>query len=80
MPFSIKHADILPISTTVAASVTALLAWKYKDRAIFDKNNPSVPLVKGAPLVGNLFSLIANGERFYDYLVELYEELDTLTL
>ncbi|OAD02102.1 cytochrome P450 CYP5203 [Mucor lusitanicus CBS 277.49] len=35
--------------------------------------------MEGAPILGNLPSMIKNLDRFYDYLTEHYEKMDTLT-
>lgn len=71
---------ILSIAAATVASVVAFLAYKYPDCGVFDTPHKSIPYKKGVPILGNLPELTANVDRYYEYLVEVYEELNTLTL
>lgn len=64
----------------MVATLTAALALKYPDRAVFDEHRENVPYSKGLPIVGNLPNIFKNKERYFEYVVEIYEKLDTLTL
>jgi fatty acid omega-hydroxylase len=68
------------IAAATVASVVTLLAIKYNDRPVFVEHAKNVPHHKGAPLVGNLFGFRSNSERLYDYLHEIFEQYDTLTM
>ena len=65
--------------STVAA-ITGLLALKYNDRALFDEHRKGIPHPKGVPILGNLLNISRNKHRYFEYLLEVYEQLDTLTL
>ncbi|CAO3693849.1 unnamed protein product [Rhizopus stolonifer] len=64
----------------VASSALALLSIKYHDRPTFYEHNKDIPYVKGYPLLGNLPTLLSNIERIYDHQLDMFEELDVLTL
>ncbi|GAA5807169.1 hypothetical protein MFLAVUS_000523 [Mucor flavus] len=64
----------------VLATLTAALALKYPDRAVFDEHRENVVYPKGLPIVGNLLNISKNKDRYFEYVVEIYEKLDTLTL
>jgi hypothetical protein len=72
------NAGLIALSTI--AAVTGLLAYKYPDRAIFDEPRKNVLNQKGVPLLGNLLKISKNKHRFFEYMLEVYEQLDTLTL
>jgi hypothetical protein len=65
---------------SIAAIATTVLAIKYPDRALFDEHRENVPHPKGVPILGGLLALSRNKDRYFEYVVELYEQLDTLTL
>lgn len=70
------------IAASTLAAIAGLLALKYPDRAIFDEHRENVPHpTKGTvPLLGNLLNVSRNKDRYFEYVVDLYEQLDTLTL
>lgn len=61
------------------AVITGLLV-KYPDCALFDGHRENIPHIKGDPLIGNLRAVSKNKNRYFEYLLEVYEELDTMTL
>lgn len=74
------------VSTSIVAAVstvaviTGLLALKYNDRAVFDEKREGMLYPKGVPLLGNLLNISRNKHRYFEYLLEVYESLDTMTL
>jgi hypothetical protein len=70
------------IVLSAVATLTGLLALKYPDRALFDEHRENVPYPKKGtvPILGNLLNVSRNKNRYFEYVVELYEQLDTLTL
>jgi hypothetical protein len=80
MTISSSKTNITCISAATVATVTALLAWKYPDRAVFHEHRTGLIDLKGTPILGNLPSMIKNLDRFYDYLVDNYEKLNIMTL
>ncbi|KAF1806457.1 cytochrome P450 CYP5203 [Mucor lusitanicus] len=79
MTVSPSKTEILGITAAAVASITALLALKYPDRGVFHEHREGLIDMEGAPILGNLPSMIKNLDRFYDYLTEHYEKMDTLT-
>lgn len=73
---------ILSLNQTVIALgvITGALALKYDDRALFDEHRKNIPHPAGLPILGNLLNVLKNRERYFDYIAEVYEELNTLTL
>ncbi|KAI9260881.1 cytochrome P450 [Helicostylum pulchrum] len=69
---------IVAALSTVGA-ITGLLAIKYNDRALFDEKREGIPSPKGVPILGNLLNISRNKHRYFEYLLEVYEQLDTLT-
>lgn len=67
-------------SLLALASITGALALKYPDRALFDEHREGIPHPTGVPILGNLLNISRNKERYFEYVLELYEQLDTLTL
>lgn len=68
-------------SSLLALTVIAgALALKYPDRALFDEHRENVPHPDGLPILGSLLALSKNKERYFEFLLEIYEQLDTLTL
>lgn len=61
------------------AVITGLFV-KYPDCALFDQHRKDIPYIKGAPLIGNLAAISRNKNRYFEYLLEIYEALDTMTL
>ncbi|KAI8637919.1 cytochrome P450 [Parasitella parasitica] len=53
--------------------------WKYPDRAVFREHRAGLIDLEGTPILGNLPGMVLNGDRFYDYLTEHFERLNTLT-
>lgn len=78
MPVSQISPGALFLSSTVA--IAAALAIKYPDRALFDEHRENIAHLKGVPLLGNLLEVAKNKHRYFEYVVDLYEQLDTLTL
>ncbi|KAG0796934.1 hypothetical protein G6F16_000497 [Rhizopus arrhizus] len=70
----------IALTGAAASSLFTLIALKYHDRPVFSEHQKEVPHVKGYPLVGNLPTLLHNIPRIYDYQLENFERLDTLTL
>ncbi|KAI8369532.1 cytochrome P450 [Radiomyces spectabilis] len=69
------------IASGIAATALTLLAVKYPDCAVFDEHRDDIPHGKGGwPLVGALPQLVSNKEKMHEFLLENYEELNTLTL
>jgi hypothetical protein len=68
------------VALSTIAVITGLLALKYPDRALFDEHRENIPHTKGDPLIGNLIAVSRNKNRYFEYLVEVYEKLDTMTL
>jgi fatty acid omega-hydroxylase len=68
------------LAGAAVASLVTLLAIKYNDRPAFYEHPKDIPYNGGLPLVGNLPELINNVPRLHDYVLELFEKLDTLTL
>ncbi|KAI9245275.1 cytochrome P450 [Helicostylum pulchrum] len=67
-------------SSLLALTVIAgALALKYPDRALFDEHRENVPHPDGLPILGSLLALSKNKERYFEFLLEIYEQLDTLT-
>ncbi|CAO3648016.1 unnamed protein product [Mucor hiemalis] len=77
MPVSQISPGALFLSSTVA--LAAALAIKYPDRALFDEHRENIAHPKGVPLLGNLLEVAKNKHRYFEYVVDLYEQLDTLT-
>lgn len=73
---------VLSLNQTVIALgiITGALALKYDDRALFDEHRENIPYPKGIPILGNLLKVLKNRERYFEYVAELYEDLNTLTL
>ncbi|KAI9357101.1 cytochrome P450 [Pilaira anomala] len=67
-------------SLLAVAAITGALALKYPDRALFDEHREGIPHPSGVPILGNLLNISRNKERYFEYVLELYEQLDTLTL
>lgn len=67
------------IALTSAFVITAALALKYPDRALFDEHREGIPHPKGSPILGNLLELLKNKERIFMYALENYESMDTFT-
>ncbi|KAI8150421.1 cytochrome P450 [Fennellomyces sp. T-0311] len=57
-----------------------LLALKYNDRAVFAARRDDIPSIRGIPLFGILFQQVANKDRFLNYLLEKFDELETMTM
>lgn len=72
---------VLSLNQTVIALgiITGALALKYDDRALFDEHRENIPYPKGIPILGNLLKVLKNRERYFEYVAELYEDLNTLT-
>ncbi|GAN03750.1 cytochrome P450 704C1-like isoform X2 [Mucor ambiguus] len=79
MTVSPSKTEILGITAATVTLVTALLALKYPDRGAFHEHREGLLDMEGAPVLGNLPSMIKNMDRFYDYLTEHYEKMNTLT-
>ena len=67
-------------TTTILVIVAVALVYKYPDCGIFDPPRKSIPYPKGLPVLGNLLDIIANMDRVYEYMTDIYEDLDTMTL
>lgn len=80
MTISPSITGITCISAATVATVTALLAWRYPDRAVFHEHRTGLIDLEGTPILGNLPSMVKNLDKFYDYLVDNYEKLNTMTL
>lgn len=80
MTVSATKTEILGITAAAVASITALLALKYPDRGVFHEHREGLIDMVGTPILGNLPSMVKNMDRFYDYLTEHYEKMNTLTL
>lgn len=80
MSYLESKAGIFSIATATVASAIAFLAYKYPDCGAFDTPHESIPYRKGVPILGNLPKISANVDRYYEYVVEVYEELNSLTL
>lgn len=72
------HVGFVALSTI--AAVTGFLTLKYPDRAIFDEPRENVPNQKGEPLLSNLLKVSKNKHRFYQYVLEVYEQLNIMRL
>jgi hypothetical protein len=67
--------------SAAAAAIIGALALKYPDRALFDEHRENVPHPKGGlPILGTLLEVSKNKGRYFEYLLEVYEELDTMIL
>lgn len=76
-PFEIS-SGVLALS--VVTSITAALALKYPDCALFDEHRENLAHPKGGvPILGNLLTLSRNKDRYFEYVVEIFESLDTMT-
>lgn len=67
------------IVLSAIATITAALALKYPDRALFDEHRENLAHPKGVPILGNLLNLSRNKDRYFEYVVEIFENLDTMT-
>ena len=62
------------------AAALGLLAFRYNDRAIFTERRKGIFFAPTDPLVGGLLKQLNNKHRLHDYLIEVMEKLDVMTL
>ncbi|KAI8139811.1 cytochrome P450 [Fennellomyces sp. T-0311] len=71
--------QLVTVATGTAAGILGLLALKYNDRAIFAERRTDIPFMAGEPLIGTLGFQLRNKSRLYDYMMDTFERMDTLT-
>ncbi|KAI8976963.1 cytochrome P450 [Pilobolus umbonatus] len=69
--------DTLPIAFF---SAVLLLAVKYHDRPVFQEHPIGTPISRGHPLVGKLYSLLSNINKYHDYMNKEFQDHNTLTM
>ncbi|KAG2233379.1 cytochrome P450 [Thamnidium elegans] len=72
-------AGFISIAAAVVVCFSAFLFYKYPDSGFLDPPRKSIPYKKGLPLLGNLVETVINIDRYYEYVCDIYEELDTFT-
>ncbi|KAI7890517.1 cytochrome P450 [Mucor mucedo] len=71
------HFGTIAALSTIAV-ITGLFI-RYPDCALFDQHRKDIPHIKGDPLIGNLMAVSKNKNRYFEYVLEVYEALDTMT-
>ncbi|KAI7861836.1 cytochrome P450 [Spinellus fusiger] len=63
-----------------AVAITALLALKYPNRAIFEEYRENIVYMSGGlPIVGQLVNMLKSTHRMHDFRSNLFENIDALT-
>ena len=63
-----------------AATLIGALGLKYHDRPLFYEHPKGVPYKKGLPILGNLLDMLKNIDRLHDFMMENFEEADSLNM
>lgn len=71
--------NIIVRTIGISAAIIGVCALKYPDRAIFDEKREGIASKGGWPIVGSLPAILYNAENMYDYLLNGFTVMNSLT-